>query len=693
MKFLNLKISNFRAIEFLELGELGDIVLIAGQNGVGKSCIFDSIRLLKSSYGGYHQNEINNWYSEFQLNIGNALGIEGILRDKKKPIEISAHITLADSEIKYLKENKELLIKKKLLEIYTNGQYPSFQEFSIPDITFQNAYSDRISEETDKYLLQFEENIERNNFFVSLELMPNGDINFTDNIVIQLLFSNYNPVKLGIIDYHGAHRSYQKENIQNLNVNFTKDINNQFEHSTLYNYNNKYNNVKTELASSYIKALISKESGLNENEPLVDLNKTLSSLFDNFFPGKSFTGMSPTKDGLLEFPIKLKNGQTHDISELSSGEKEVLFGYLRLRNSAPKNSVILIDEPELHLNPKLAKKLPEFYYETIGKELNNQIWLVTHSDAILKEVVGNLDYSVYHMFESSDNGENQARKISFSTETEAALIDLIGEFSTYVPGNKIVIFEGEDSDFDETMTNTLFPEFKNHINSISAGSKTNVSNVQSILKAASEKGLISKKFFSIVDKDSDEIIKDAEKSTYSWDVYHIENYLLDEKFILMVLNELGFYNDKTEDDVNKALIECAEQILTFHIEHEFNQFVKREILDSIKTKINDKNSLVDEYYNAVEMIIQEIDNKKNNILSKKKLILKEKSLSNKYRNALKDDSWKSKFNGRDILKRFIGTIQGIKYELFRNLIISKMKSENYKPLGMKNVIDTILNEE
>jgi len=61
MKIKNLKISNFRAIELIKMENLGNLVLIAGQNGVGKSCIFDSIRLLKSTYGGYNQNEVQNW--------------------------------------------------------------------------------------------------------------------------------------------------------------------------------------------------------------------------------------------------------------------------------------------------------------------------------------------------------------------------------------------------------------------------------------------------------------------------------------------------------------------------------------------------------------------------------------------------------------------------------------------------------
>jgi AAA15 family ATPase/GTPase len=47
VKINTLLIENFRGISRLEARDLGDTVIIAGQNGSGKSCIFDAIRLLE----------------------------------------------------------------------------------------------------------------------------------------------------------------------------------------------------------------------------------------------------------------------------------------------------------------------------------------------------------------------------------------------------------------------------------------------------------------------------------------------------------------------------------------------------------------------------------------------------------------------------------------------------------------------
>lgn len=89
------------------------------------------------------------------------------------------------------------------------------------------------------------------------------------------------------------------------------------------------------MAAAYVRHLIAVQA--EPNLPADDaLTSTLKELFTTFFPGKEFLGPRPTGDGRLLFPVRLANGGEHDIDELSSGEKEVLYGYLRLQNAAPR---------------------------------------------------------------------------------------------------------------------------------------------------------------------------------------------------------------------------------------------------------------------------------------------------------------------------------------------------------------------
>jgi predicted ATPase len=57
MKLKTLTARNFRAIAELEITDLPDAVVLAGPNGCGKSVVLDAIRLLKSAYGSYQQDE------------------------------------------------------------------------------------------------------------------------------------------------------------------------------------------------------------------------------------------------------------------------------------------------------------------------------------------------------------------------------------------------------------------------------------------------------------------------------------------------------------------------------------------------------------------------------------------------------------------------------------------------------------
>ena len=88
MKIDDLEITNFRGIRSTNLHALEHMVVIAGQNGSGKSCVLDAIRLLKSVYGGYQQNEWHHWMSEFQINFSNSADLATLLNDSNHELRI-----------------------------------------------------------------------------------------------------------------------------------------------------------------------------------------------------------------------------------------------------------------------------------------------------------------------------------------------------------------------------------------------------------------------------------------------------------------------------------------------------------------------------------------------------------------------------------------------------------------------------
>ena len=82
------------------------MVVVAGPNGCGKSCLFDAIRFLKSAYGGYQPGEWQQWFSEFQINIQAKRGdLRKLFYNKSKAITVRAEFEFSPDELAYLRSN------------------------------------------------------------------------------------------------------------------------------------------------------------------------------------------------------------------------------------------------------------------------------------------------------------------------------------------------------------------------------------------------------------------------------------------------------------------------------------------------------------------------------------------------------------------------------------------------------------
>jgi predicted ATPase len=434
MKIKSLDIVNFRGIREVAMRELGTMVVIAGQNGSGKSCIFDAIRLLKSVYGGYQANEWHQWMGEFQINLGGpASNFLSIFNERDRELRIGATFSFHDDERTYIRENaeellRELVLKSKFPDAYGwGGAFLSFHQLQLREREDEIAAAIR---EKHGHLLR---ELERDGVAGELSIRPGEHPQIQDSVCLSLAFSSFRPQHLGLIDFHGAQRHYGRENVQGVNLNLDSSEA-QRSHHALYNYANKYTNVKGEMAAAYVREILAEQAGVARANQ-VTLTNTLRELFETFFPEKAFRGPVPNVDGSLKFPVMTPGGGSHDLDDLSSGEKEILYGYLRIRNSAPKHSIILLDEPELHLNPRLIRGLPQFYKKKLGEELGNQIWLVTHSDALLREVVGRESYNVFHMTShgSVQQGDSQLKPMTAGNDLEMALADLVGDLD--LPGD------------------------------------------------------------------------------------------------------------------------------------------------------------------------------------------------------------------------------------------------------------------
>ena len=110
-------------------------------------------------------------------------------------------------------------------------------------------------------------------------------------------------------------------------------------------------------------------------DPLIAYN----SLLEDLFPGYSFVNATAED---LSLKVQLPTGHVLPFQDLSSGEKEVFFILSFFLRNDISDSIIIIDEPELHLHPELSRRL---LHSMRSIKPKNQIWCATHSAELIDE--------------------------------------------------------------------------------------------------------------------------------------------------------------------------------------------------------------------------------------------------------------------------------------------------------------------
>jgi predicted ATP-dependent endonuclease of OLD family len=141
---------------------------------------------------------------------------------------------------------------------------------------------------------------------------------------------------------------------------------------------NKRNNSHSDVLS-WLNDYYRKDLTWNEQKYGESYWKRVKRLFNKICFPSELIGLEsgPVSDTLI---IK-RNGMEYDLNQMSSGEHQVLRILVGLAADTAKNSIVLIDEVELHLHPTWQKKLIQVLRED---ESNNQYIFTTHSPTVLE---------------------------------------------------------------------------------------------------------------------------------------------------------------------------------------------------------------------------------------------------------------------------------------------------------------------
>lgn len=290
---------------------------------------------------------------------------------------------------------------------------------------------------------------------------------------------------------------------------------------------------------------------------------------------------------------------------------------------------------------------------------------------------------------------NQVTPVDADDALERAVMSLVGDVATYKPGAKVVVFEGGGAtQFDVEMVSALFPSFADQSNLISGGNKPMVRMLHEVLNEARTSGALPFDVFSIVDMDLDpNLDRTSSPNALSWDVYHIENYLLEPVHINRVLaDSLGNDNPlMSEDEVDEALRGCAQTIMHKMVQHKLELHANEKLVAALDLGADpNSDDIAGELSDAIKRSFERISVEIGSSLSASELTSQEKEIRTAFEGDLDTGKWRKSFRGRDILSRFAGKyLSGTRYEHFRNLILSDMRRHGFEPEGMKHTIDRI----
>lgn len=369
----NYKLFNdeFKIINFNVPDNINDgtgLTTIVGENGCGKTTILDAIAcsLLEYKAEGFDISDMNDSNKETEITIET--------KDTFNVKSVFPNSSFDAKGFKFIGKTREKSNQNKLLSlIMTDQLYISTDDEKpkpgSPDLRMKvtNSFGTKRFNELDVLYLD-------------------------KNRLYQTRAGTYNDTRFDrIMDDFNFQYYKNQDNVENLNKMLNEKI-------------------KKELSNKNLENAINKFKEISGHSLKLDF-------IDNYLPFK--------KGNLV---VETPSNMQIDLASLGSGY-EMMFSLIYsfyMSKQSGKKLIILIDEPELHLHPRLQEKFVDFILE-ISKE--SQVILTTHSPLLIKQLSYNENVKNIVLKKEKEVKEFDERKLSYvsSNETNYLAFDLPSE--------------------------------------------------------------------------------------------------------------------------------------------------------------------------------------------------------------------------------------------------------------------------
>lgn len=546
MHIRSLRVKNFRALENIEVEFAEGVNVIVGPNAIGKTSILEAIRLAKAILAPRTMNEANQTLialGAIAPHDQNTLMFDAISRDQQRPIEISSTYELRSAEIAEIDTN--------IKQIATSLVRASLgQSFSSPTVLISYLASpDGLKAQT-KAEAELREAVEKirngpKTGSLSLIIQPDGHFDNPDRLFpmfFSFLERQLSP-HLTRFSYFPADRALPAGEVP-IQIGAADAAQQVESHNS--QPQSKYARLKNTIFSAVV-------AGEEEHE---QIDREFFKIFEGILKGKKITKIGTNRYGLLQVVVQdTETMKEFTIDAMSSGEKGLILTFLLIARTLAPGGLILLDEPELHLNPAVCRLLLSFLYDTYIQPQDLQAVVCSHSPEILASVFDKDGCTLYHLIEPT----LITRVRQSDREVIAGALNKLGTTVSDELLFKATIFvEGtEDAEILETGFGDILRRHKLK----DLGGRLEVEKHIEELQDAERKGTPFTRKYFIFDLDQKRThLKDSGfVKVLQWQRRTLENYLLDADSLTDLLTDREITAEPlaNEGEVSRLLKQLA----------------------------------------------------------------------------------------------------------------------------------------